>query len=73
MLKHDWFIDCETLESNKKVPTEFSSIDESLKKQAIIEFLESAGFKKDYILQSLNKNLFNHIKACYNNLIKLLE
>jgi hypothetical protein len=54
-------------------PKKNISSDSNLKKEAIVKYFENLGFSRDYVLQSMNKNLFNHIKACYESLNKLLN
>lgn len=69
ILKHRWVrgaADFEKLLKSKKKKE--LSLKEIEKIKAINWYLEELGFEKDFIEQSINKNLFNHIKACRDSL-----
>lgn len=76
VLKHQWFSGVNNINeiAERYSPTRtVNDSDNNLKKQAIVEYFEKLGFTRDFVLQSMNKNLFNHIKACYDGLFKLLN
>ena len=79
VLKHPWFSKLKNNPENStdKLQTSSQSKQPSeldhLKRKAVVQFFEKRGFNKEFVLQSMNKNLFNHIKACYESLIKLLN
>jgi hypothetical protein len=73
VLNHPWLATEEwTQEKQMKSLKENTEEELNLKKEAIVQYFEKAGFARDFVLQSMNKNLFNHIKACYESLSKLL-
>ena len=69
ILKHRWVSDSvdlnKILESKKKKKLSLKEIE---KIKAINWYLEELGFETDFIEQSINKNLFNHVKACRDSL-----
>lgn len=74
VLGHPWLSSSEwTKEDEFSSAHKESQVDSNLKKEAIVRYFEKIGFKRDFILQSMNKNLFNHVKACYESLNKILN
>ena len=74
MLSHPW-LSGDPWSHNKRYcsPKKKENLDSVLKKEAIVRFFEDLGFTRDFVIQSMSKNLFNHIKACYESLNKLLN
>ena len=69
VLNHRWFDDSDIslIDSNGLQTTRRK---EQLKKEGIIMYLEDLGFPIEFIKQTNNKNLFNHVKACIDSLME---
>ena len=74
VLSHPWFDSgVPRFERLRKEALKSASPDERMQK-GICLYLEMLGFPKSYIQQSLQKNSFNHVKACFDTLgVKLLN
>lgn len=72
VLEHEWFASgLQGYEQSQALYERSSAPDEQIRR-AISLYLETLGFPLSYIQQSLKKNSFNHIKACFDTLaIKL--
>ena len=69
ILGHQWLNDLEIslMDSND---LHNAKRKEQLKKEGIAMYLEDLGFPQDYIKQTIEKNLFNHVKACVDSLLE---
>lgn len=69
ILNHKWFNNSESsfLDSNEAY---YNKKKEQLRIEGIIMYLEDLGFPHEYIMQTRNKNLFNHVKACIDSLLE---
>lgn len=69
IINHQWFenSDMSFLDLNDR---QNSKIKEQLKKEGVVMYLEDLGFPYEFIQQTLQKNLFNHVKACIDSLIE---
>lgn len=77
VLRHPWFkgtLNHEALltKEDEEPRRDFDNLS-APKREAIVLFFQKLGFHRDYVLQSLSKNLFNHVKACYQSLARLLN
>lgn len=69
VLNHRWFNDLEMslMDSND---LQAAKKKEQLKREGIVMYLEDLGFPSDYLRQTVDKNLFNHVKACIDSLLE---
>lgn len=68
VLNHPWFTDL-TSNSNYCEDMNRDVKKDRLKREGIIMYLEDVGFPSDYIEQTGDKRLFNHVKACIDSLL----
>lgn len=69
VLKHRWFQDHNISLVDQK-NFQINKSKELLKKEAVMLYLEDLGFPAEFITQTTNKNLFNHVKACIDSLLE---
>ena len=67
MFTHPWIRQIHLQEEERESHVHETEKDRQ-KMQGIQYFLEDLGFPKDFIDQTLMKNLFNHVKACRDTL-----
>ena len=64
VLAHPWFRNCGSYE-----PKSLKDKQRAKKVEGILLWLQTLGFSEEFLKQSVDKKLFNHVKACIESLI----
>ena len=68
VIEHEWFNEL-TLNATYHETMKENKSKNNMKRMGIILYLEDLGFPADYIRKTMDKGLFNHVKACIDSLM----